>query len=129
MVPKLLQFAGSHAARQTLKKHSVAGGPLDLRFGMQLLVREKRIPVMYKLLALGLGGALTWLLVAFEAPLETVIAAFLPVIGFAADALVDGAEVVICPVIFAALMLPYLAPKLLVGEVRDGVELGEKLLR
>jgi len=118
MLSKLTRFVGSQAARQAVRQQSGTGGALDIRFGMQLLLRDKRIPILHKLLALGLGGVLTWLLITAEFPLETIIAAFLPVVGFMADALADGAEAVIFPVLLAALVLPYLAPRTLVDEAR-----------
>ncbi len=119
IAPKLVQFAGSQAARQTLQKHSKTGGALDLKFGMHLLFREREVSPLHKLLALGLGAALTWFLIALETPLEAIVATFLPLAGIAIDALIDGAEVIICPLIFASLMLPYLAPKVLVEALRS----------
>ena len=107
MTGKIAQMIGSQAARKMVGKHGVSGGTLDLRGGMNLL-RDRSIPIGHKLLALALGGALTWLLVALEAPLEGILALFVPFAGAALDLMIDGAEFLILPVIFAALMLPHL---------------------
>lgn len=119
MLSKFVRFAGSQAAHQTLRKHTNTGGVLDLRFGMHLLLRDKSIPITSKLLALGLGSVLTWMLIGLELPLELFLGTLLPVIGFGVDAMIDGAEAIICPVLFAALMLPYLAPRQLVTVARS----------
>lgn len=95
---------------QVAAKHTQAGNLLDARLGLALL-RDGRVPVLTKLMALGLGIALTYVLEAVEAPLELLVGALVPGLGLAADFLVDGAEAVICPVLFASLLLPHLAPK------------------
>ena len=118
MGSKLTRFAGSQMARQAMQKHSGSGGALDLRFGLHLLFRDANIPFLYKLLAFALGGALTWLLVALETPLEMILATFLPVIGFTADMMIDGAEIIVCPILFAALLLPHVVPRMLVDRAR-----------
>ncbi len=115
---KLTRFAGSQVARQAMQKHSGSGGALDLKFGLHLLFRDRNVPLLYKLFAFGLGGALTWLLVALETPLEMILATFLPVIGFTADMMIDGAEIIVCPILFAALILPHVAPRTLVDIAR-----------
>ena len=107
--------------------HSVAGkyaanyvGPnrvLDAKLGWALL-RDKRIPLSKKAIALALGSGATAALLAAELPLNALIGLLLPGIGFGLDALMDSAEVVVGPVMFASLLLPHLAPKEIVQQVR-----------
>lgn len=118
MASKLARFAGSQVARQAIQQHTTPGGVLDLRFGLHLLTRDRNVPIVYKMLALGLGAALTFLLNILEIPLETMLAVFLPVIGFGADLIWNGLEAVVCPILFAALLLPHVAPKQFVQAAR-----------
>lgn len=107
--------------------HSVAGkyaaqyvGPnqiLDAKLGWTLL-RDKRVPMGKKALALALGAGATAALLAAELPLNALVALILPGIGFGLDAIMDSAEVVVGPVLFASLVLPHLAPKNVVQQIR-----------
>lgn len=118
---KLTRIAGSQVARQAIQKHTGAGGALDLRFGLHLLFRDQNVSFLYKILAFGMGGALTWLLIALETPLEMVLATLLPVVGLTTDLMIDGAELIVCPILFAALLLPRIAPRLQVSAARGAV--------
>lgn len=118
MASKLARFAGSQVARQAIQKHTTPGGTLDLRFGLHLLVRDRNIPVPHKMAALGLGGVLTLLLNILEIPLESLLVVLLPVIGLGTEILWNGLELIVCPVLFAALVLPHLAPRPLVEAAR-----------
>ena len=118
MTSKLSRFAGSQVARQAIQQHTVPGGALDLRFGLHLLARDRNVPVRYKMLALAFGGVLTFLLNVLEIPLEAMLAVFLPVIGLGFDVVLNGLELIVCPVIFGALMLPRLAPRPFVDAAR-----------
>ncbi len=118
MASKLAKFAGSHVARQAIQQHTVPGGALDLRFGLHLLARDGNVPVRYKLLALAFGGVLTFFLNILEIPLETMLAVLLPVIGLGFDVVLNGVELIVCPILFAALLLPHLAPRPFVDAAR-----------
>ena len=74
------------------------------------MLRDQNIPVGAKGVALGLGVALTALLVSLEVPLETLIGFVLPIVGIAGDVLIDGAEMIIGPLLFASLILPFVVP-------------------
>jgi hypothetical protein len=118
MASKLARFAGSQVARQAIQQHTTPGGALDLKFGLHLLARDRNVPIVYKMLALGLGGVLTLLLNILEIPLESMLVILLPVIGFGAEMIWNGLEMIVCPILFAALMLPHLAPKQFVQAAR-----------
>ncbi len=91
---------------------------LDIRSGLHLL-RDRRVPIASKLLALGLGGALMIALVAMELPLEAVWAVLLPGLGLGLDGMIDGLEAVIGPLMLGSILLQFLAPKPLVAQIRD----------
>lgn len=113
----LLRFLGHRATHHALSGHSGTGRALDVRFGLALL-KDRRVPVLAKVLALGLGAVGMALLIALELPAETMFALFMPVLGLIADVALDGLEGIVGPFLLAALLLPYLAPKPLVETVR-----------
>ena len=117
MVQTGLRWLGRRAVHA-----AVAGGKkpplLDFGFGFSLL-RDKRIPVGTKALALSLGGVLMAALVAFELPVEAIIAFFLNIPGLGLDMLIDGMELVAGPVVFGALLLTKLAPKATVAQLHQ----------
>jgi len=82
------------------------------------LLRDRRVPLRPKLVALGVGFAVAGLIELLQIPLESVFALILPVVGAAGDVAVDGAEAVIVPVLVATLLMPYLAPPGIVGQLR-----------
>lgn len=97
-------------AKRAVAKQSRTGGILDFRTGFRLL-RDRRVPLTTKIVALALGLALTSMLLALEIPLEALMGMFLSVLGVGLDLLVDGAEVLVMPVLFASLLMPHLAPR------------------
>jgi hypothetical protein len=107
------RYVGRAAAEQRQP-----GNLLDLRLGATLL-RDRRIPASRKLMALAIGFAITYALCAVEAPLEMVVGVLAPGLGTAAGLLLDGAEAIVCPMLFAALLLPHLAPQALAAEMRS----------
>ena len=52
------------------------------------LLRDKRVPLKSKLLALGAG-----VVELLQLPIESIVALVLPIIGAAGDLAIDGAEV------------------------------------
>jgi hypothetical protein len=60
------------------------------------------------MLALALGLFVTIALEAFEVPLETVVGALIPFLGLALDAVFDGLEFIVLPLLLAAAILPHL---------------------
>jgi hypothetical protein len=83
-----------------------------------VLLRDRRVPIRTKLIALGIGAAAVGAVELLELPVEGIVAALLPFIGAAGDLALDGAEAVIGPVLIATLLLPYLAPADLVRQIR-----------
>ena len=82
------------------------------------LLRDHRVSIRPKLVALGVGLAAAALIELLQIPLESVFALILPVFGVAGDVAVDGAEAVIIPVLVATLLMPYLAPPNIVQQLR-----------
>lgn len=117
MLNFIVRSLGKKAIHHTAAKH-IGGNILDVRLGLTLL-RDRRVPVGSKLLALALGGALMSALITMELPLEALWAIILPGLGFAMDSMVDGLEAVAGPLIIGSLLLQFLAPKHVVAQIRD----------
>lgn len=90
---------------------------MSMRLGYALL-RDRRISIRAKLIALGIGAAVMGLVELLQIPLESVLAFILPIVGITGDLAIDGAEAVIGPVLVATLVLPYLAPSSIVQQIR-----------
>ena len=90
---------------------------MNIRLGYRLL-RDHRVPIRTKLMALGIGAACIGALELLQLPLEAVLAGILPLIGITGDIAFDGAEAVVGPVIIATMLLPYLVPPPLVRQIR-----------
>jgi hypothetical protein len=71
-------------------------------------MRDKQVPLHLKFLALTLATCFTILLVAFEVPLEGVLALAMPILGVPFDLAVDGLEVVALPLLLTLALLPSL---------------------
>jgi hypothetical protein len=94
---------------------------MNMTLGYTLL-RDRRVPIRTKLIALGIGAAGVGAIELLQLPIEGVVAALLPLIGAAGDLALDGAEAVIGPVLIATLLLPHLAPADLVQQIRAETE-------
>lgn len=89
---------------------------MSMQLGYALL-RDRRISIRAKLIALGIGAAVMGLIEVLQIPFES--AAFvLPVIGITGDVAIDGAESVVGPVVVAMLVLPHIAPSPIVQQIR-----------
>src|ERR1700730_5617574 len=86
------------------------------------LLRDRRVPIRTKLIALGIGAASVGAIELLQLPVEGVVAALLPFIGAAGDLAVDGAEAIVGPLLIATLILPHLAPAQIVQQVRAETE-------
>ena len=115
MVKFLLNQVGRHATHAVAAKH-LQGSRLNMKLGFSLL-RDRRIPVWPKLFALAIGGAIAALLITLEISPEAALAFLMPLFGLALDFLVDGLEVMVLPFLFAALALPFIAPRDLVDQI------------
>lgn len=91
---------------------------LDVKFGFALM-RDHRIPLRSKVMAALSGLAITGLVEVLEIPVEGILSVLLPILGAAGDVVVDGAELVAGPLLLAAMLLPYLAPRDIVGLIRS----------
>jgi hypothetical protein len=94
---------------------------MNMRLGYALL-RDRRVPIRIKLIALGIGAASVGAIELLQLPIEGVVAALLPFLGAAGDLALDGAEAVIGPLLIATLILPHLAPAQIVEQVRAETE-------
>jgi hypothetical protein len=94
---------------------------MNMALGYALL-RDRRVPIRTKLIALGIGAAGIGAIELLQLPVEGVVAALLPFIGVAGDLSLDGAEAIIGPVLIATFLLPYLAPADLVQQIRAEAE-------
>jgi hypothetical protein len=90
---------------------------MNIQLGYALL-RDQRVPIRPKLIALAMGGAVVGFIELLQIPLESVFAVILPVIGIAGDVILDGAEAVVGTVFVATLLLPYLAPSTIVQQIQ-----------
>ena len=86
------------------------------------LLRDRRVSIRAKLMALGIGAAVIGLIELLQLPMEGVLAALLPFLGAAGDLALDGAEAVIGPVLIASVVLPHLAPADVVAQIRAETE-------
>jgi len=82
------------------------------------LLRDRRVSLRPKVVALGVGLAAVGLIELLQLPFESVLALLLPAVGAAADIAVDGVEAVVVPVLVATLLMPYLAPPRIVQQLR-----------
>ena len=90
---------------------------LDVKFGFALM-RDHRIPLRSKAAALVLGLAITALVELLELPVEGLLSMLLPILGIAGDVVIDGAELIAGPLLLAALLLPFLAPRDIITQIR-----------
>ena len=64
---------------------------MNIRLGYRLL-RDRRVPIRAKLMALGIGAACIGALEVLELPLEGVLAAILPLIGITGEILLQASR-------------------------------------
>lgn len=93
------------------------GKLLDIQLGYALL-RDRRVSLKTKGFAFAVGVAAVALLTLLEIPLEEIIAMLVPFLGGLGDIALDGAEAVFGPLLLALVLLPYLAPRSVVKQVR-----------
>jgi hypothetical protein len=91
---------------------------LDIGLGFALL-RDRRVPIIQKLAALGLGITAIAVLIALELPVEGLIAALLNLPGIGLDFLVDGLEILAGPLVIGSLFLIRLAPAEIAASLRE----------
>ncbi len=110
-----LRAAGHHAV-----KHAVTGGRrpiIDIGLGLALL-RDGRVPLARKAMALLMGAVAVFVMIGLELPVETMIALLLNIPGVGLDIAIDGLEAVAGPILIGSLFLIRLAPPTLVEQVR-----------
>lgn len=71
-------------------------------------MRDPEVAIAKKGTALLVGAGITIALVALEIPLEGLVAFLIPFVGAAVDTVIDGAELILLPLIIALGVLPYL---------------------
>ena len=90
---------------------------LDLRLGFALM-RDRRVPLRSKLIAVLLGLGITGIVEFLELPVEGLLSVMLPILGAAGDFVLDGAEMIAGPLLLANALLPFVAPQAIVEQVR-----------
>lgn len=107
MNKQMLKIAGTQAAAQAVRKR------VDIALGFALL-RDRRIPVAKKALALLLGVGGMVVIQALEIPVELLTVVLGSPIG-----LEDGIEAIVWPVILACAFLPHLASREMVAQIHQ----------
>ena len=69
---------------------------MDVQLGYALL-RDRRVPLRPKLIALAIGAAVVGFTELLQMPLESLFAVILPIFGIAGDVVLDGVEAVFGP--------------------------------
>ena len=82
------------------------------------LLRDQRVSLRPKFMALGAGLVVMAAIQVLQIPLESILAFVLPGVGAAGDVALDGVEAVVVPVLVATLLMPHLAPRSIVEELR-----------
>lgn len=117
----MLQFILRMLGGQLLQRAATQGGvqkAFDWRLGLHLM-RDGRVPSKSKMQAILLGVLALIALEVLELPIQAAMWAFLPLIGFAADAAIDGIEFLAVPFLIATISLPFLAPRAIVDGIRQ----------
>jgi len=91
---------------------------LDVRLGFALM-RDRRVPLRSKVLALLIGLGITALVEVLEIPMEGILSVLLPILGAAGDVVIGGAEIIAGPLLLAGALLPFLAPRGVVEQIRS----------
>ena len=115
MAPRVSQAIARRVAGKAIA--GTMGGWLDLGLGFALL-RDRRIGMRHKAMAMAAGAVVTSALVALEVPLEGIVALVLPLLGGMVDLAADGAEETIGTILIGALLLPFIASREVVAEIR-----------
>ena len=116
MMQLFMRLFGKKLVTNAVAKQ-VQGGVIDVKLGWSLL-RDKRVPIKSRLLALAIGAVAVAALISLEAPVELLLGMILPFAVLPFDMVLDGAEAVVGPFVVAAILMPYLAPPELVQQVR-----------
>ena len=107
---------GSRVKPETLP-NAPRGKWMDLQLGYALL-RDGRVSIKTKGLAFAIGVTAVAVLELLEIPLEEIFAMIVPLLGGLGDIALDGVEAVFGPLLLALVLLPYLAPRAVVKEIR-----------
>ncbi len=91
---------------------------LDLKLGFALM-RDGRVPMRSKLVAILMGLAVTGIVEFLELPVEGMLTMLLPILGVAGDVVIDGAELIAGPLLLANALLPFVAPRHVVDQIRS----------
>jgi hypothetical protein len=105
-------------AAKALAAQIQSGKLLELGLGLALL-RDGRVSVRTKALTMASAMAMMTVLVALEIPLEGLLSMALPFVGVGLDLVADGAEETVGTLLLAALILPHVAPRSVVAQIRS----------
>ena len=110
----LLHLFGGRIAHKAIA-NQMNGSPLDVKVGFKML-KDRRVPLRSKMLALGIGCAIVAALIALELPIESIVSAL--AFGLIPSVLLDGLEAIVGPVLFGCLLLPFFAPRQITQQIR-----------
>lgn len=122
---QMLGNVGGLVASQVARQHVGENKLFDVKLGSALL-KDRRVAIGTKSMAMALGIALVMLIDTLELPFEAVLAFLMPLVGMGINIAVDGLEYVAGSLLFAALLIPHLTPKALVQKIR-GERTGEPI--
>src|SRR5690242_14658680 len=106
----IVKLLGMRALKKAVTSAHGGRRPPIIDFGLGFaLLKDRRVPVASKLLALMLGVVALMALTALELPVELIVAALLNLPGVGMDLVVDGIEIVAGPLLFGSLFLIRLA--------------------
>lgn len=117
MLQSILRMLGGQLLQRAVAQGGVQKA-FDWRLGLHLM-RDGRVPAKSKMQAILLGVLALIALEVLELPIQAALWAFLPLIGFAADAAIDGIEFLAVPFLIATISLPFLAPRAIVDGIRQ----------
>ena len=118
MIQTLLRMLGGQMLQRAVA-HGGLAKAFDWRLGMQLM-RDSRVPARSKWQAVIIGVLALVALEVLELPLQTAMMVFLPLIGMAADFFIDGIEILAVPFLVSTIVLPFIAPRDVVNQIRHG---------
>jgi hypothetical protein len=108
----------TQAADHAGKKHTGEGKAIDPKFGVKLF-KDKRVPVSKKIFALVLGVAAIGVAEVLDFPLEVILAPILGLLSIPLEITSEAIEYTVGVLAIGATLLPHLAPKPLVQQIRE----------
>jgi hypothetical protein len=110
--------AATQAAEHAVKRDIGEGKAIDPKLGAKLF-KDKRVPVGKKVLALFLGVVAIGVAEVLDFPLEAILAPILGLLSIPLEITSEAIEYTVGVLAIGATLLPHLAPKPLVQQIRE----------